>query len=478
MIKKINRRNFIRGSAMTATLAGIAMPFNILKAGFSPNEKLNLAFIGIGNRGRPNIHGCGKYLQEHVNFTAFCDIDDNVVKGKTQMYGKLPSPYDTYPNVPRFKDYRVMLEKLNKDIDAVFVTTPDHTHHSMGMSAMNLGKHVYIEKPLTHKINEARELAKTAKEKGLVTQLGNQGASGGGYPTLKMWYDAGLLGDITECHFWREFSLGEKKKPDNITPSKCMPKTKDKGAEQFSWNDWLNITPTQSYRSGCHPFKWRKINEFGSGALGDWACHFMGGPFYAFNMGSPISVYADISDWQYTDGFPKNAAITWEFAATDKRPAITFKYYKGNLFHQIPDFPDLEPKEKLVKKASALLFGTKCNTRSGQYGISFRPFPEAKTKDLMTQVNALNLKKPRGRRSDHYLNFILACKGKEESRSHFDYASKLTETALLGVIAMLNPGKKLLWDAQNMKFTNDDNANKMVSLQNPRDGWILTPYLK
>ncbi|HTO04353.1 MAG TPA: Gfo/Idh/MocA family oxidoreductase, partial [Opitutus sp.] len=401
----------------------------------SANNKLNIACIGVGGRGWDVVQGV-----KSENFVAFCDVDDQ----------RATKTYEEFPSVPRFRDYREMLDKLGIQIDAITVATPDHMHFPIAMAALSLGKHVFVEKPLTHTIWEARELGKAAREKKVATQMGNQGHAHEGLRLLKEWHQAGILGEVREIHSWTDRPIWPQgvNAPDH---SKMMPVV----PSSLDWNLWLGVAAEREYDPAYVPFAWRGFWDFGTGALGDMGAHIMDGAYWALELTQPTSVEA-VSARQTKDSPPTASVIVYEFPARGKLPAVKWTWYDGGLQPMLP--AELEPSRKLQENGT-LIVGSKATVFADTYYSSARIIPEAKMKDLAPSFPARSVPRVEG---GHFAEWLRACKGGPPAGSNFDYAAQLTETILLSNVA-IRARRRIEWDAVAMKVTNFPDANEFLT---------------
>ncbi len=438
---KITRRKFI-GSAAGTIAAFTIVPRHVLggPGNTPPSEKLNIAAIGAGGRGRSVIDGCAG-----ENIVALCDVDDE--RG-AQSFNK-------YPKARRYGDFRKMLDK-EKNIDAVIVATPDHTHAVAAMQAMRMGKHIYCEKPMTRTIYEARKLTEAARKYKVVTQMGNQGHSGEGVRLMCEWIWDGAIGPIREVHAWTNRPIWPQgiDRPKETPP---MPSTLD-------WDLWLGPSPDRPYHPCYVPFNWRGWWDFGAGALGDMACHILDPVYAALKLGYPISVEAS-STKMNSETYPVASLIHYYFPARGQMPPVKLIWYDGGLMPPRPE--DLEPGRRMGDKNGGVLFvGDKGKIMCGCYGKGPRIIPETKMQAYKRPPKTI----PRITGS-HEQNWIDACKGGDPACSNFDYAGPFTEIVLLGNLA-IRVGEKLQWDGPNMKVTNVPQANEYVHTQY-REGWTL-----
>jgi predicted dehydrogenase len=447
MIRETTRRDFMKNTAALSAavwVSGQPAP----AASRSPNEKLNIATIGCGGKGRADIMGCSG-----ENIVAMCDVDD---ERASQMYKK-------YPNVPKYKDYRKMLEE-RKDIDAVTVTTPDHHHAPASVMAMKMGKHVYCQKPLTHSIYEARRMREVAREMNVVTQMGNQGHAFEGSRRMVEIVRDGVIGPVREVHCWTDRPNGKwwsqpRQRPTDMPP---VPKT-------LAWDLWLGPAPQRSYNSLYCPHDWRAWWDFGSGALGDMACHIVDTVYWALELGAPTSAEA-VAEGTTSESAPAWEIIHFEFPARESKtrgtlPPVKLTWYDGGK----------KPPEELgdgkpLPSNGTLWVGDKGRIYTKEeYSVRYQLLPHDKFADYEGPKPYLP-RNPRTQKAP-YLEWIAACKGGPMSLSNFEYASRLTEAMLVGVLAV-RLGKKIEWDAANMRATNAPEAASIVKREY-RHGWTV-----
>ncbi|HWG46058.1 MAG TPA: Gfo/Idh/MocA family oxidoreductase [Gemmataceae bacterium] len=451
MSRRSNRRQFIQQTGLAGIGFWVAGGIT-LGASKSPNEKLNIAGIGVGGKGSSDIDQAGN----HGNVVAICDIDDNTLNGKAKRF----------PQAKKYNDFRKMLDEMGKSIDAVTVSTPDHTHAAAAMMAIKMGKHVYCQKPLTHTVREARALREGAKKYKVCTQMGNQGSAENGLREAVEVVQAGGIGPVTEVHVWTNRPIWPQapkltKRPD---PKPVPP--------NVHWDEWLGPAPERPYASGYHPFAWRGFWDFGTGALGDMACHTANMAFRALKLGYPTSVSAENGPIN-SETYPGWATITFQFPARGEgMPPVKFVWYEGHHDGK----KNLPPKELLHGEnppgSGSLLVGAK--------GVLYSPDDYGARYLLLPKKNFEGFKKPErtlprnGKGDDgmkaEWVRAIMENKP-EIAYSNFDFAGMLTETILLGNVAM-RAGKKLEWDGENMKFTNYPQADKLLHFEY-RKGWTL-----
>jgi predicted dehydrogenase len=441
----MNRRQFLGSAAGVAAFT--IVPRHVLggPAHVSPSEKLNIAGIGIGGRGEGDLHECGS-----ENIVALCDVDDAYA---ARVFKK-------YPNAKKWREFRRMLDG-QKDIDAVVIATPDHLHAVIAMAAIKRGKHVYCEKPLTHCIWEARQLAEAAREAGVATQLGNQGqASEGNRLVSELIWD-GAIGPVREVHAWcnRPISPRGIERPKDTPPA---PPT-------LNWDLWLGPAKYRPYHPVYLPFHWRSWWDFGTGVLGDIGCHQLDPVFRALKLGYPTTVEACSSNMDEPavvkeETAPKSSIVRFAFPEREGMPALTLTWYDGGLMPPRP--AELQEGRKFGQADDNLFIGDKGKM------LGYRLIPEARMKEYG--------KPPQGieRSPGHHREWINACKGGPPARSNFDWAGPLTEVVLLGNVALkmerqlYEKGLKLHYDGPKMAVTNLPEANRYIR-DEYREGWTL-----
>lgn len=471
-VSSASRRKFIQTTALAAGF--YIIPRHVLGRGFiAPSDKLNIAAIGVGGKGGSDITEFSK--SPKVNMVALCDVDDRASIGSRKKFEK----------ASYYADYREMLAKEKNNIDAVSVSTPDHTHAVATLAAMQLHKHVYVQKPLTHDIYEARILTEAAAKYKVVTQMGNQGGSGDGVRKMKEWYDAGLIGEVHTVHCWTNRPVW----PQGI----ATPTGKFDIPKELNWDLWLGPAPMIDYNPAYVPFSWRGWWAFGTGALGDMACHIMDPVFRILPILYPTEVECSVANsWKgmwaennNADGCPSSSIIHLSYPTNDGKKKIRVNWMDGGLQPQRPD--ELLPDEPMGSWDGGVIFeGTKGKIMCGCYGANPTLLPTRRMKEETLPKETLQ-RVPEG----HYVQWVNACidgYGKGITSSPFEYAGPLTESILMGNLAirswqMVNPKakgsgdkylgrKKLLWDAKNMHITNFDEANAFVKREY-REGWKL-----
>jgi predicted dehydrogenase len=442
-------------AAVSATGAGCATRVNtaqVVPGRISPNGKLNIAAIGVGGMGGANLKACAT-----ENIVALCDVDD-AYAAKT---------FALYPNAKRYKDFRKMLEAEDKNIDAVIVATPDHTHAVSAIMAMRMGKHLYCQKPLAHSLHEVRKLTETARECKVQTQMGNQGHSSDDIRRLCEMIDDDAIGPVREVHAWSDRPVGGD--PWSTFPIMKRPDDQPPVPESLDWDLWLGPAKARPYHPIYHPLTWRGFYDFGTGPLGDMGCHILDPSFYALKLGHPVSVEATSTHWEKdvsAETYPRACIVRYQFPARDKMPPVSLTWYDGRLLPPIPR--DFDPRQRF-NADGALLVGEKGSLMHGSHGAgSLRLLPKTRANEYKPPAPSI----PRVKDEDHEQDWIRACKDGKPASSSFEYGGPLTEMVLLGVLAIRLKDRKLLWDGANFRFTNDNQANEMV---NPayREGWKL-----
>ena len=441
----LTRRDFLAAASATATFT-IVPSFVVGANGQTPpSDKLNIAAIGSGGMGGVNINMLGGQ-----NFVALCDVDDE----------KAAKTFEKYPNVPKYKDYRKMLEKHDKDIDAVLVATPDHTHAVAAMAAIKMGKHVYVQKPMAHDIYEARELTKAARKYKVMTQMGNQGHATEEIRLIREWIQDGAIGDVTRVHAWTNRPGG----PWGWRQGMDVPKGSKPVPDYLDWDLWLGTAENRLYHPAYCPGIWRGWWDFGTGALGDMGCHIIDPIFWALDLGAPDSVEASCVELK-DQSAPIASMITYKFGVRGNMPAVEMIWYDGGLQPARPE--ELEPGRRMGSDDGGAIFeGSKGKLMfSGTAGAP-RLIPETAMQAYKRPEKSIARIK-----GSHEDDWVRACKTGEPASSNFDYAGPLTETVLLGNLA-IRAGEKIYWDSKNLKVTNCTEANKFVRRQY-RQGWSL-----
>jgi predicted dehydrogenase len=459
MSRRTNRRQFLQATAAAGAgfwaLGGVQPAARALAA----NDKLNVAFVGVGGMGggnldggelvrpirfmklplpacpRGGVAGCGE------NIVAVCDIDENTLNSAGERHKK----------AKRFTDYRKMLEEC-KDVDAVVVSTPDHSHAPAAVRALRMGKHVYCEKPLTYTVTEARLMKKLAAEKKVATCMGNRGTATDGFRRGVELLRAGVVGNVTEVHVWTN-------RPGKFWKQGMdRPKGEHKAPSHVQWDLWVGPAPERAYHPGLHPFAWRGWIDFGTGALGDMACHTANLAYMGLKLTQPTTVES-VSSGTNGETYPLWSTTTYQFPARGTLPAVKLVWYDGvNGGKQ--NLPPEAIRGKLRLRDSGSLF-------IGERGILYSPSDYGDRQDILTrEFEKLDYKTPepslpRAPGQNQYKDWLNACKGGRPALANFDYAAELTEFVLLGNVA-LRVGKKIEWDAAAGKVTNAPEAAKFI----------------
>lgn len=508
----ISRRFFFFGSLLAGAVPAAAFGTtpSLKSLGYkSPNEKLNIASIGAGGKAASDIRACA----QTENLVALCDVDDK----------RATATYKAFEKAPKYKDFRVMLDKEGNNIDAVIVTIPDFMHATAATWAMERGKHVYVQKPLARTIWEARELLDAASKYKVATQMGNQGYSNEGTRQCAEMIWGGEIGDVTEVHAWTNRPIWPQGLPD-LPPSQPVP-------EWLDWNLWLGIADERPYSEKYAPFYWRGFYDFGCGALGDMACHILGASNMALRLGAPTSVECIHQEGKSRYYYPAKSVLRFDFPARGSMPPVKIFWYdgmevqpeiagvpKGEILGDLPrrprpaDAPQQQPKEtqiigqvftqeyfanppaaetattessaqpapkdanakldaqvnKLASSGSngSLFIGSKGMITTGTYGENTRLIPVEKMRGYEFPREFLT------RSPGHYRDWIRACKGGDPACSNFNLAAPFTEWILLGALALRFDGR-LDWDSTAMKVTNNPEANESLK-PTIRQGWSIT----
>lgn len=470
-----SRRAFLKNAAVAATAFTIVPRLVLGGKGFiAPSDTVYIAGIGVGGKGTSDLTGFAKNSNARIAF--LCDVDDRMAVDSKK----------NFPEAKYYKDFRVMLDKESKGIDAVSVSTPDHTHAVATMAAIQRGKHVYVQKPLTHNIYEARMLTEAARKYKVVTQMGNQYASADHVRTAKEYVDAGLIGDVTKVVAWTNRPVW----PQGIP----TPTGKHEIPPDLDWDLWLGPAPYIDYNPAYLPFNWRGWWSFGTGALGDMACHIMDATFRILPIDYPTDVECSTTTiWEgffkesnYTESCPPSSIIHMTFPRKDGKGDIKVSWMDGGLLPERPE--ELLPGEEMGDwNGGYIFYGTK-GKMMGAYNSPPVLLPTKRMKEV--KLPSPTIPRIPGAEAGHYTQWVEACMkgyGKMELSSPFDYAGPFTEAVLMGNLALRSytlskkndqgnntyPGrKKLLWDAKNMKITNFDEANEFVK-RKYRNGWSL-----
>lgn len=461
----INRRSFLKTMGTGAAMFSVVPSYVLGRNGnMPPSSKLNIACVGAGGIGQSNLCAVCEPLSRREagawpkpssqNIVALCDVDWDRAKGA----------FEEYPEAKRYKDYRAMLEDMDDKIDAVIVATPDHTHACVAMEAMRQGKHVYVQKPLTHSIYEARMLTEAAHKYGVVTQMGNQGHSGEGIRLICEWIWDGAIGNVREVHAWTNRPVWPQgmARPTEKPP---IPKTLD-------WDLWLGPAPYRPYHPAYVPFTWRGWVDFGTGALGDMACHILDPVFWALKLKYPVAVegsYTTNEKWkksQLGETYSLGSVIHLEYPARDSMPAVKIHWYDGGMMPERPE--ELEAKRRMGDSDGGVLFvGDKGKLMCGCYAKGPQLIPYKTMKAYKRPPKTLARVK-----TSHEMDWVNAIKEGRQPSSNFDYAGPFTEMVLMGNLSLFKPNEKIQWDGEKMQVANFPELNKYIK-RPYRDGWYL-----
>ena len=436
---KLGRRKFIKTGLAASTF--MIVPRHVLggPAYVAPSDKINIAAVGASGKGTTDIRSVA-----HENIYAMCDIDDTKIA--STLAEDFARPFKE--KVKIYRDYREMLDS-EPEIDAVLISIPDHMHAPVATHAMGLGKHLYVQKPLCHTVAEARFLAERAREANVVTQMGNQGHADDGARLINEWVASGALGTVSEVHCWTNRPVW----PQGIArPEGSMPVPRS-----MDWNLWLGAAPRRPYMDRAyHPFNWRGWADFGTGVVGDMGAHIIDHPYWALDLDLPDKISASSTRWgREFESFPIASKIHFEFPANNNRPRVKMTWYDGGL---LPERPELMENGRQMgdNDGGVLIVGDKNTLMHGVYGRNPRLIPE--TTHEATSAPAKTLARSPG----IYQEWIDAIKDRSKvATSGFEYSARLTETMLLGNVAVrrASENRVLDYDGQKMRFTNDNEAN-------------------
>lgn len=457
----ITRRAFL--AATTTTMAGTVLAQNkpntatVVPGKISPNETVNVAGIGAGGKGWTDINECAR---AGANIVAMADVD----------WDRAARTFGAFPDVPKYKDFRNMLEK-HPEIDAVTVTTPDHMHAPAAYLAMKMGKHVYVQKPMTHTVAEARLLTNVAREMGVATQLGNQGHSGDGARQMCEMVARGDIGQVKEAHVWTHRPVWDGQGIGDKLPPATPP-------ENMDWDRWIGPAMWRPYNAGYAPHNWRAWLDFGGGALGDMACHIMDPVYWSLrlNEAPEYTVEVVMQKGRNDETFPITTTIKYQFAARKGMDPVDVYWYDGHWpengveVYNRPKRPAGIPEDQVLGDDNAngsFLVGTKGIITAGEYGGKARLMPDDKMQGYTFPEPTI----PRIKNENPYWDWLEACKGVRPACSNFDYSGPLTEMVNFGNLTVKS-GKKLKWDNVKGVVTNVKNASEIVSKEY-RKGWEL-----
>ncbi len=496
-MSRITRRKFVSGSAALA-MGATVVPRRVLGGAGrrAPSDTLAIAVVGAGGMGTENAQELGG-----ERIVAVCDVDHRLVERKVEERsvdenGKARESgvrwKEQYAAARKYTDFRVMLEREKDGIDAVLVATPDHTHAVVAGAAMRAGKHVYVQKPLTWSVHEARALADLATSSGVVTQMGNQGRSNDDARRVVEWIRAGVIGTVREVHVWTDrpiwmqglprpaplpddASLTDPDRswwPGSAREAVAAGLWADFGVpEHLDWDLFLGpVAREVPYHPMYHPFHWRGWVDFGVGALGDMGAHLIDHPFWALDLGLPLAIEATSTPWGGPEedpaSYPVATKVHYEFGRRGILPPVDLHWYDGGLMpRRHPWLPEELPLER---EGGVLFVGERGLLLHETYGRNPKVYPE----ELQEEADAVPRTWPRIEES-HEMNWANACKGVGEATSPFSYAAPLTETMLLGLVALrAGRGERIEYDGARMRVTNHEEANRHL-VREYREGWSI-----
>lgn len=450
----VSRRTFIGRVAKAGVAAGLAplvVPRHVLggPGHQAPSDTLNIAGVGVGGMGGSNIEA----LAGTENIVALCDVD----------YDYSADTFDAFPEATTYKDYRRMFDEMGDQIDGLVVATPDHTHAVIALEAMERGMHVYVQKPLTWSVAEARALRDAAERTGVVTQMGNQGHSTNDARLVNELLRDGAIGTVEAIHIWTNRPIW----PQGMD----MPDEIQRTPHTLDWDLYLGPAPATGYHEAFHPFRWRGWVDYGTGALGDMGAHLVDHPYWALDLGYPTSVETRSTPFN-RESWPNASMTFYDFPARTvdtmgDRPGLRLTWYDGGLMPPRPD--ELPADERLNPGGGVLYVGSEGKLLHDTYGGNPRLLPTRLDDAYPTPPQLFD----RVDGENHEMNWARAIRGEEEAVSPFSYAAPLTEVMLLGIVSMQAGNRKIEYDAENMEVTNLPEANQYLQRQNPRAGWSL-----
>jgi len=466
----ITRRQFVQGIAAAATATAVfpqIVPRHVVGgAGYTPpSETVLVAGIGASMMGTQDMRSA---VRAGAKIVAISDVDANRVQ----------DTFKEHSITKNYIDYREMLEK-EKDIDAVIVATPDHTHGVLTNDVIESGKHVYCEKPLARTVYEVRKMAEMARKHDVVAQLGNQGRSFNSCLEFCECIWSGAIGEVREVHATQAaFGYSRIDRLGEMNGNHAVP-------DGMDWDRWLGPAPFRKFNPMYHPGAWRGWRQFGGGNIGDFVCHIIDPVFWALDLGAPESVVAEVGDYdpvKHGETFPKSSKVTWQFPVRGKRAPVKVTWYDGDQYKP-PHPEEIAPGEPVIPEpgwrpnapVGALVIGDKGKIVYGSHGATgWRIIDDEQMTGYMGDRSRVTDDKTTGAPSNfyHFENWIAACKGWKEANSNFDVGGELTEIAMVGNIAQLYPGTELTWDAKHMTFVNHPEANQHLHGEY-RDGWAL-----
>ncbi|MEI6679231.1 MAG: Gfo/Idh/MocA family oxidoreductase [Mariniphaga sp.] len=450
-MKNLSRRSFMKTASAAA--AGAMIIPNLLRC--SPNNRLNFAVIGVGGRGEASWTQVPK-----ESIVAMCDVDDRQsAKG-----------FIACPNAKRYKDFRKMFDEMGKDIDAVIIATPDHTHFPAAMAAMELGKHVFVEKPLAHNIWQLRVLKAAAKHYGVVSQMGNQGHTTNGIRLVKEWYEAGVLGQVKEVIAWQG-KINFIKDGYFKSPSSFPPQTEEVPKE-LDWDLWQGPAAHHPFNNIYAPRTWRGFYDYGDGKLGDWACHTLDAPFWALDLGMPLSTEGIITNPVADHSFvAEESVVTWQFGARGTKAPVTMKWYEG--FEK----PAIRPEwgvDKIPDNGMIMIGDKKTLITGGRPNDAKLLVPAEEMQEFLKNAPAKTI--ARVGEEQPVQEWIDAIKNHTLPGSNFDYSASLTEMIQVGILAQ-RFGGTINYDAKNMKAIGRPELDAHIK-EPVREGWSYGNNIK
>jgi predicted dehydrogenase len=482
-MKNMSRREMM---AKSAGVAGFTfLPASVLGLGGAvpPSEKLNIAFVGIGRRGSYNLRELDNLGH---NVSVLCDVDWQHYEG--QQHPMAFQIVEQYPKARRYDDWRVMLEKEDKNIDAVVVATANHTHASIAIAAMKMRKHVYVEKPLAHSVEEVRAMQAAAKKYGVTTQTGCQGHSSEDCRLIVERVRAGIIGTVKEVHIFQNVTAGGRmydyeKEPKIVTEKHVPPDLK--------WDLWLGPAPYRGFNTEYIPGAWRSWFDFGDGVIGDYCCHSFDPVFWSLGLGLPTKIETRTEPSYNYDAvdrqiFPNSSDVRWDFPARGKTSELAMVWHYGRNAGDIPLPMGWDPKEILPPAGGGIIFGSQgaivfgpiyaslpLTASSGNYKpVTWgTPYPvKIFPKELEAEYSKVEKTLPRP--FNHWADFAESAKANKQAGAPFSYGGPMTETALLGNIGISQPGKIMYYDPEKMCFENNPEADKKLRVSY-REGWEL-----
>ena len=443
-MNNLSRRRFLQSTAVVGTGA-LFIP-NFISC--APSTKLRFAVIGVGGRGEASW---SRIPEDQL--VAMCDVDDRMSQ----------DGFKARPNAKKYKDFRVMFDKMGNDIDAVIIATPDHTHFPAAMAAMELGKHVFVEKPLTHNIWQSRTLKKAAKHYGVVSQMGNQGHTTNGIRLVKEWYEAGVLGEVREVIAWQG-KIDFERDGYFATPNTFPPQV-DPVPNGLDWDLWQGPAAEKPFNNLYAPKTWRGFYDYGNGKLGDWCCHTLDAPFWALDLGLPHTVDAVITDPIPDHSFvATESVVTWQFAARGNKAPVIMKWFEG--FEK----PAIRPEwgvDELPGGGMIMIGDKKTLITGGRPNNARLLVPEEEMKEFLKNAPAQTI--PRIGEEQPVEEWIDAIKNNTLPGSNFDYSASLVEMAQVGVLAQ-RFGGTIIYDAENMKAVGRPELDDFIK-EPARKGW-------